>query len=146
MVIDTLAVVAIALNEPYARGAAANDRGPPLRLMSAASLLALTMVIEIRLGEAGAAELDLWLHRDDVEIAPVDVEQAYVARRPGGKSAREGILLGLNCGDCDTGRSHRTSSPGLQAPTGSTFPRHINLNSSDIGDRSKQLHWPIGKW
>jgi len=39
------------------------------------------MVIESRLGAAGAAELDLWLHKAGAEIVPVDVEQFDVARR-----------------------------------------------------------------
>ena len=81
MVIDTSAIVAIALNEPDAEALERKIVDAPLRLMSAASLLELTMVIETRLGEAGAAELDLWLHKAGVEITPVDVEQVYVARR-----------------------------------------------------------------
>lgn len=52
MVIDSSAIVAIALNEPDAEALERKIVDAPLRLMSAASLLALTMVIETRLGEA----------------------------------------------------------------------------------------------
>ncbi|MBW9065750.1 type II toxin-antitoxin system VapC family toxin [Rhizobium herbae] len=100
MVIDTSAIVAIALNEPDAEALERKIVDAPLRLMSAASLLELTMVIETRLGEAGAAELDLWLHKAEVEIVPVEVEQAYVARRAWRKFGKGRHPAGLNYGDC----------------------------------------------
>ena len=39
------------------------------------------MVIETRLGEPGGSELDLWLHKAEVEIVAVGAEHADQARR-----------------------------------------------------------------
>lgn len=39
------------------------------------------MVIETRLGEAAAADLDLWLYKTDVEIVPTTAEHPDGARR-----------------------------------------------------------------
>ncbi|KQY45745.1 type II toxin-antitoxin system VapC family toxin [Rhizobium sp. Root483D2] len=100
MVIDTSAIVAIALSEPDAETLERKIIDAPLRLMSAASLLELTMVIETRLGEAGVAEIDLWLHKAGVEFTPVDVEQAYVARQAWRKFGKGRHPASLNYGDC----------------------------------------------
>jgi len=81
MVIDTSAIVAIALNEADAaliEGRIADD---PVRLISAATVLEATIVIEARLGDAGGREFDLWLLKIAAEIVAVDAEQAEAARR-----------------------------------------------------------------
>ncbi|MDK1389675.1 type II toxin-antitoxin system VapC family toxin [Sinorhizobium sp. 8-89] len=62
MVIDASAIVAIAFNAPEAAIFEQKVVDAPRRFISAATILELTIVIEARLGEAGAAELDLWLH------------------------------------------------------------------------------------
>ncbi|CAN7422597.1 type II toxin-antitoxin system VapC family toxin [Pararhizobium sp. LjRoot238] len=100
MVIDTSAVVAIVLSEPEAEALEQKIVDDPLRLFSAATLLELAMVIESRLGEAGAAELDLWLYKAGAEIVPVDVEQVDVARRAWRKFGKGRHPAGLNYGDC----------------------------------------------
>jgi ribonuclease VapC len=43
-----------------------------VRLMSAATFLEAALVIEARRGGPGGREFDLWLHRAEVEILPVD--------------------------------------------------------------------------
>ena len=81
MVIDTSALVAIALDEPEARSfeeRIVDDRAP---MISAATLLETAMVLETRLGARGGAELDLWLHKAGAQIVAVDAELADVARR-----------------------------------------------------------------
>ena len=78
MVIDTSAVVAIAFNEPEAGIYEQKVVDAPRRFMSAATLLELTIVIEARLGEAGTAELDLWLHKAGVEIVGVGLVDGQV--------------------------------------------------------------------
>ena len=79
MVIDASAIVAIAFNEPEAEAFEERIADDPVRLISAATVLA--MVIETKLGEAGGAELDLWLYKAGVEIVPIDAAQADAARR-----------------------------------------------------------------
>ncbi|WP_156408370.1 MULTISPECIES: type II toxin-antitoxin system VapC family toxin, partial [unclassified Ensifer] len=60
MMVDTSAIVAIAFNEPDAETYEQKVVDAPRRFISAATILELSIVIEARLGEAGAAELDLW--------------------------------------------------------------------------------------
>lgn len=57
MIIDTSAVVAIAFNEPEAESYEQKVVDASRRFMSAATVLEIAIVIEARLGEAGAAEL-----------------------------------------------------------------------------------------
>jgi ribonuclease VapC len=100
MVIDTSAIVAIASNEPEAETYEQKVVDTPRRFISAATLLELAIVIEARLGEAGAAELDLWLHKAGVEIVAVDAEQIVVARRAWRSYGKGRHPAGLNYGDC----------------------------------------------
>ncbi|PDT45220.1 VapC toxin family PIN domain ribonuclease [Sinorhizobium fredii] len=100
MVIDTSAVVAIAFNEPEAETYEEKVVDAPRRFMSAATVLELAIVIEARLGEAGAAELDLWLYKAGVEIVAVDAEQIAVARRAWRSYGKGRHPAGLNYGDC----------------------------------------------
>ncbi|WP_431324829.1 type II toxin-antitoxin system VapC family toxin [Rhizobium sp. YTU87027] len=100
MVIDTSAVVAIAFGEPEAEAFEAKIVDAPRRFMTAASVLELAIVIEARMGEAGAAELDLWLHKAGVEIVSVDTDQIAIARRAWRAFGKGRHPAGLNYGDC----------------------------------------------
>lgn len=97
MVIDTSAILAIALNEPDAAEIEMRIADDAIRLISAATVLEATMVLETRLGDAGAREFDLWLLRIGAEIVPFDAEQADAARRRYGKGHHPAAL---NYGDC----------------------------------------------
>ena len=100
MVIDTSAIVAIALDEPEAPALEERIAGDPVRMMSAATLLETAMVIEIRLGASGGGELDLWLHKAGVEIVAVDAEMVDAARRAWRRFGKGRHPAGLNFGDC----------------------------------------------
>jgi ribonuclease VapC len=100
MVIDTSAIVAIALNEPEAPDFEWRIADDPIRLISAATILETAMVIETRLGEAGGSELDLWLHKAGVEIVAVDANHADWARRAWRRFGKGRHPAGLNFGDC----------------------------------------------
>jgi ribonuclease VapC len=100
MVIDTSAIVAIALGEPEAPLFEQHIADDPIRLISAATVLEAAMVIETRLGEAGGSELDLWLHRIGVEIVAVEPEHADQARRAWRRYGKGRHPAGLNFGDC----------------------------------------------
>ncbi|WP_027556173.1 type II toxin-antitoxin system VapC family toxin [Bradyrhizobium sp. Cp5.3] len=100
MVIDTSAIVAIAFNEPEAKSFRERVADDPVRLISAATVLEAAMVIETRLGEAGGAELDLWLHKADVEIVAVTADHADQARRAWRRYGKGRHSAGLNFGDC----------------------------------------------
>ena len=100
MVIDTSALVAVLLQEPNAgRMARAIESGSPC-LLSAASLLEASIVIESRKGEAGGRELDLLVYRAAIEVVPVDQDQAEIARLAWRRFGKGRHPAGLNFGDC----------------------------------------------
>ena len=78
MVIATSAITAILLREPDAPlFAEATENGTP-RLMPATTLLEASMVIGTRKGKVGGQEVDLFTYRADIEIVPMDQQQAEV--------------------------------------------------------------------
>ena len=100
MVIDTSALIAILLGEPDAEAFAMAIATDPKRLLSAFSALEVGIVIEAKKGEPGGRELDLLLHRSQIEIVAMAPEQAELARiawRTFGKGRHP---AGLNIGDC----------------------------------------------
>lgn len=100
MVIDTSAMIAIALNEPEAALFEQHVASDPIRLISAATVLEVSMVLEICLGEAAVREFDLWLHRVEVDIVAVDADQLDAARRAWQRFGKGRHPAGLNYGDC----------------------------------------------
>ncbi|PRD44656.1 PIN domain nuclease [Phyllobacterium phragmitis] len=100
MVIDTSAIIAIALNEPEAAEFEMRIADDPVRLISAATMLEASIVIETRLGEAGGRELDLWLYKAGIDIVAVDADQADLARRAWRRFGKGRHRAGLNYGDC----------------------------------------------
>ncbi len=100
MVIDTSAIVAIALNEPDAAKLEEQIADDPVRLISAATVLEASIMFETRLGEAGGREFDLWLIKVGAEIVPVDAEQTDAARRIWRRYGRGRHAAALNYGDC----------------------------------------------
>ncbi|ACP22464.1 conserved hypothetical protein (plasmid) [Sinorhizobium fredii NGR234] len=113
MVIDTSAILAIAFNEPEAETYEQKVVDAPRRFISAATVLELAIVIEARLGEAGAAELDLWLYKAGVEVVAVDAEQIAVARRAWRSYGKGRHPAGLNYGDCFSYALARTRNEPL---------------------------------
>jgi ribonuclease VapC len=100
MVIDTSAIVAIALDEPDAAKLEASIADDPVRLISGATVLEATIVLETRLGDAGGRELDLWLLKVGAEIVSVDAEQIDAARRAWRRFGKGRHAAALNYGDC----------------------------------------------
>ena|SRR5450432_3687418 len=100
MVIDTSAIVAIALDEPEAASFEEQIADDPVRLISAATVVEVTIVLETRLGDAGGRELDLWLLKIGAEVVPVDAEQTDAARRAWRRYGKGRHAAALNYGDC----------------------------------------------
>ncbi len=100
MVLDTSAILAVLLNEPDADAFRRAIEADPVRLLSAASLVEISIVIEARVGEAGGRELDLLIHKGAIEIVPVDAGQADLARHAYRRFGKGRHVAGLNYGDC----------------------------------------------
>lgn len=100
MVIDTSALLAVLQQEPDAESIARTIENASLRLLSAANLLEASIVIESRKGDVGGRELDLLLYRGQIEIVPLDQEQAEAARAAWRQFGKGRHPAALNYGDC----------------------------------------------
>jgi ribonuclease VapC len=100
MVIDTSALLAILLDEPERREFVEAIEADPMRILSAATLVEGSMVLEARHGPDGVRDLDLLLARAEISVAPVDVDQAYEARHAFRNFGRGRHRANLNFGDC----------------------------------------------
>jgi len=100
MVVDTSALAAILFTEQGYEDLAERLESAERLLLSAASLVELSMVVESRKGEEGARQIDLLLYRTQIEIVPVDAEQAEIAREAWRRFGKGRHPAGLNYGDC----------------------------------------------
>lgn len=100
MVIDTSALLAILLDEGERRAYSKDIEAAASRVMSAATLVEISIVIESRFGAEGLHDLDLLIDRAGIEIADVDLEQAKVARRAFSRYGKGRHPAGLDYGDC----------------------------------------------
>jgi ribonuclease VapC len=99
MVLDTSAIVAVLFDEPERDAFVHKIASAPRRLLSAGSLIESSIVVEARRGEAAGRELDLLLHRADVQVVAVDEEQALLARAAWRRYGKGHHSAGLNFGD-----------------------------------------------
>lgn len=100
MVIDTSALVAILTDEPERPAIARALEADRRRLLSGASLLEATLVIESRYGDAGGRELDLLVHRAGMVVVDVTTDQIELARTAWRHFGKGRHRAGLNFGDC----------------------------------------------
>jgi ribonuclease VapC len=100
MVIDTSALIAILFGEleaPFFASAIADESK---KLISAFNALETEIVVEARKGEAGGRELDLLMHRAQIEIVAMNADQAEIARAAWRKYGKGNHPASLNIGDC----------------------------------------------
>jgi ribonuclease VapC len=120
MVIDTSALFAILTSETGVEQLKNAIDRDTTRLMSAASALETSIVLEDRFGEAGAREFDLIVQRLPIELRPVDWDQLEWARFAYHTYGRGRHPAKLNFGDCFSyALSKVTGEPLLY--TGSDF-------------------------
>lgn len=100
MVIDTSALAAIFFHEPERESFRDAIAAADSRLISAATLLEAGMVIESRRGASAGREFDLFVVRADIQVIPVDVEQADIARSAWRIYGKGRHPAGLNFGAC----------------------------------------------
>ncbi len=113
MVIDTSAVVAILFGEADAQRFGAAIEADPTRLMSAASVLEASLVIENELGEEGERELDLLLLKAGIETVAFNEAQLRVARHAFRTYGKGRHASGLNFGDCVSYAGSKTTGEPL---------------------------------
>jgi ribonuclease VapC len=100
MIIDTSALVAILEQEPEAERIARTLVATSERMLSAANLLEVGIVMQVRRGDDGARDLDLLLAKLKVEIIPFTARQTDIARKAFRHYGRGRHAAGLNFGDC----------------------------------------------
>jgi ribonuclease VapC len=100
MVIDTSALAAIFFHEPERERFLESVIADEVRLISAATLLESGIVIEARQGDAAGRELDLFVVKANLQVAPVDAEQVEIARIAWRKYGKGRHKAALNYGDC----------------------------------------------
>lgn len=113
MVLDTSAILALLLDEPEAEAFRAAVEEDTTRLVSAATLLEISLVIEARKGEPGGRELDALIHKAEFVVAAVDAEQVSEARRAYRRFGKGRHPAGLNFGDVFAYALARTSGEPL---------------------------------
>jgi ribonuclease VapC len=100
MVLDTSALVAVLCGEKGCEALQDAIGRDGIRLMSMASVLETSIVLESRFGEAGAGELDLIIQRLPIELRGVDQDQLEWARHAFRTYGRGRHRAKLNYGDC----------------------------------------------
>jgi ribonuclease VapC len=100
VVIDTSAIIAILMGEAEAQTLASAISKDSKRFISVISLLEASIVIEAKKGEEGGRELDLLLHRANIEPVAMDLEMGRIARDAWRSFGKGRHPAGLNIGDC----------------------------------------------
>lgn len=100
MVIDTSALLAILLDEPERRRFNGAIEAAESRVMSTATFVEVSIVIDSRFGAEGLRDLDLFVERAGIDLIAVDSEQAHAARRVYSRFGKGRHRAGLNYGDC----------------------------------------------
>ena len=100
MIIDTSALLAVLQGEPERRRFNEAIEMADSRRVSAATFVEVSIVIESRFGAEGLRAFDRFIERAEIEIMPVDVEQARAARDAFMRFGKGRHAAGLNFGDC----------------------------------------------
>ena len=100
MIVDTSAIAAVIFDEVDAEYFENEISEATVCRMSAANYFEAAMVIEGRMGEEGARELDNYLETAEIEFVDVTQEQAHAARLAWRRYGKGNHPAGLNFGDC----------------------------------------------
>lgn len=105
--------MAILFDEPERADFIRRIAAAPRKLISSATLIECSLVVEARRGEAAGRELDLFLHRAMVETVAIDEEQAQLARTAWRRYGKGRHPAGLNLGDLFAYALSRTTGEDL---------------------------------
>jgi ribonuclease VapC len=100
MVLDTSALVAMLFAEPERDAFLDRLAGADDPVISAATVLEASIVMQARTGEKGIADLDRLLEAAAVRCLAVDRAQALLARDAFARFGKGRAPAGLNYGDC----------------------------------------------
>ncbi len=100
MVLDTSALLAIFFDEPERRSFNEAIEAAGERLLSVATLVETSIVLEVRYGAEGIRDLDEFLVTIGASIVPVNAEQGHLARQAFRRYGKGRHAAGLNFGDC----------------------------------------------
>lgn len=138
MVIDTSALLAILQNEPERRPFNEEIEAANSRLLSAATYVECSMIVESRYGAEGVRDLDHFIARAQITIVPVDAEQARIARDAFRRYGKGRHRAGLNFGDCFSYALTRVMDEPLLVK-GTDFP-HTDIDCRRLS--SPSVHEP----
>jgi ribonuclease VapC len=100
MIIDTSAIIAILNDEPERRSFNEAIEKSDVCLLSTAGFVEASIVIENSRGYEGLRDFDLWMAAAGIELAPVDADQAQIARQAFRQFGKGRHPAALNFGDC----------------------------------------------
>ncbi len=100
MVVDSSAILAVLLNEPERNAFTDALSADAVRLMSSVNVLEAAVVVSSRKGPHGAHELDLLIHRAEIEVMPFTPDHLRLARDVYERYGKGRHPAGLNLGDC----------------------------------------------
>ncbi len=100
MVLDTSALLAILLDEPERGSFAQLIEEAERRLLSVASFVEISIILESRFGAEGVRALDRLLSTAAIEMVAVDSAQGMAAREAFRQFGKGRHPAGLNFGDC----------------------------------------------
>jgi ribonuclease VapC len=145
VIVDTSALVALLRDEPEAAAFARLLRAAERRLLSAASYVELAAVVDGRGDAVVSGALDAWLGAWGIEIAPLTVEQARIARAAYQRFGRgSGHAARLNLGDCFAYALARESGEPLLFKGGDFALTDIDLVTEPI--REKRLSELVARY
>lgn len=100
MIIDSSALIAILQAEPESSELLDVLVATPIRRISAANLLEASIVMQARFGDAGEREVDVLLHRLQIDVIAVTPQHAEIGRSAYRRFGKGRHPAGLNFGDC----------------------------------------------
>jgi ribonuclease VapC len=100
MVVDTSAIAAILFDEPDAVRMIKTIEAAPIRLLSVASLVEATLVVEGRKGPGAEGIVERFVEESEIELVPIAIEHAWLACEAFRTYGRGRHPAGLNFGDC----------------------------------------------
>ena len=100
MVLDTSALLAVLWNEPERRQLVERIEASTIRLLSVATFVETSIVLEARKGAEGVRELDAFIERANIELVDVTPTHGRLARRAFATYGKGRHRAGLNFGDC----------------------------------------------